>query len=234
MKHLIIALFAGLNSLCINAQTFENIRSELRDSVIVIYYDLIGTSNSNKALVVPYSSHNNFTKPLTNIHGDVGKVTAGNGKRISWFYGNELNNFNDYLTFELEAEAIINLQILKPTKYLRRGKDNLMQWAGGLPQDSVKLELISPENTIIWNAAILNKSKKFDCKPSKKLALGRGYEFKISSGDDQTIQPIEMRRKVSRIWIFSPAILAAGTTILLLKKSNEEPLPSAPSPPDSN
>jgi hypothetical protein len=224
-------LLGGHSAFC---QVIENIRSSVDGDKIVIEYDLPKIPANAWIDIKAYGSHNSFSSPLTNVTGANGKITSiGASNKLVWNYGNVLDNFNGDLSFEIEAEVIFKLTFVKPKKSVRRGKDNTFSWTGGRPEEYVRLKLIAPGSDVVWEKDVPNKVGMLKVNPRPKLALSKEYQIELSTKDDTTIVPIQMKRKVSRFWIVSPIVLAAGAGAYFLF-FGEEPLPTAPGPPNGN
>ena len=216
------------------SQVIENVRTRIEEDKIILQYDLKTAPTDAWIELKVFSSHNSFSKPLANISGAVAKVTPGANKQIEWQYGHELDNFNGDLAFELEAEVIFHMRFGTPKKSLRRGKENTIEWSGGRPQDSIHFEFISADKKVIWNKTALNKTGTLNLQPDPNLTLGKGYHLQLTSKDDKVTIPIQLKRKVARAWIISPAVIAIGTIVYLLLPDSKEGLPNAPEPPAGN
>jgi hypothetical protein len=228
----VLASFLMMISSCY-AQVIENsIRTSAENGKIIITYDLKNNFPGTWINTIILGSHNSFAYPLTNVTGDVGKVSPGTNKRIEWTYGTQLDNFNGDLSFEIETEFVPNLAI--SSKSMRRGKTNKITWLGGRTQDTLTLILKSLDERVIAQDRYLNNLGKASINLSPNLKLGEGYKLQLTSKNDQLSIPIKMKRKVSRFWIVAPSIIVTGGLIYLLMPGEPEPLPKAPEPPASN
>src|SRR4051812_7433467 len=81
------------------AQKLTNVRATIDSATntVNILYDLQGAMEGQLYQVNLYSSHNNFSSPLSFVNGDVGDgITPGTDKQIVW-QPKELLNFNGQL-----------------------------------------------------------------------------------------------------------------------------------------
>ncbi|MBN1482486.1 hypothetical protein EH223_10615 [candidate division KSB1 bacterium] len=114
MKYLIIAclfFFSCMQLLAAEGGLVSNVGFEQEDELIKIHYDL-GGSNKTYKVVLSFSTANNTDyhyKPKS-ITGDIGKVTAGQGKEINWAYKQEFpQGLNvEELIFTVTAESYKN------------------------------------------------------------------------------------------------------------------------------
>src|ERR1700755_762821 len=92
----------------LSAQRLENIHAEVINGGerVMITYDITGVPVNQKFKISVYSSHNNYSAPLTQVTGDINNVGPGVGKRIEWNARNEMNDYNGDITFELHADPI--------------------------------------------------------------------------------------------------------------------------------
>ena len=223
------------------SQIIENIRASTEGTKIIIQYDLkvasvdspIVAQNDFWVEIKAYSSHNFFAAPLANVSGAIGKVIPGIDKQIEWQYGKELDNFNGNLSFEIGAEVIFHLKFITPKQSIRRGKDNAIAWTGGRVNDQIHFELISSTKDVVWKTTALSETGILNLKTERSLPVGKGYHLQMTSTDEKITIPIKVKRKVSRFWLVSPIVVAAGAVVYLVLVK-QDPLPIAPDPPGGN
>lgn len=93
-----------------SAQQVINVRAEVLNKTVVVWYDLTGGSSGEKfAVQISYSSDGgrNFSAPLRSVTGDVGDgVTAGRGKRITWDVLKDVDGLmGDNFAFKVAAKG---------------------------------------------------------------------------------------------------------------------------------
>jgi hypothetical protein len=84
MKKLIIQILTVLICLSSHAQKVSNIRAEQRGQDIVVFYSLEATSPCEVSLLLSQDNGSNWSAPLKNVSGDVGKNISGGEKQIAW------------------------------------------------------------------------------------------------------------------------------------------------------
>jgi len=228
----VVGIFLFSHSL---AQEFRNIRTRVDDEKIIIIYDLESLEIYSKVMVRIFSSHNNFTDPLENVTGDVGLVTPGPNRRITWNAGT-LTKSIDSLTFDLKGEIIYILKINSPSTngILKRGTSITIRWQGGNPSQNLNISLISPKNKITQLASTPNTGK-YAWDIPKNIKTGAGYYLKLTeegeSAEDTYIeQRVIIKRKFPLAFYGIPILGAAVYLLIKSGGSDDEKLPDAPKP----
>ncbi len=228
----VVGIFLFSQSL---AQEFRNIRTRVDDEKIIIIYDLESQEVYSKVMVRIYSSYTNFSVPLENVTGDVGLVTPGPNRRITWNAG-ELSKKIDSLTFQLKGEIIYILKFISPStnSKLKRGTSTTIRWQGGNPTQNLKISLISPKNKITHLATTSN-SGRYTWVIPQTIKTGAGYYLKLTeegvAGEDTFIeQRVSIKRRFP-LAVYGIPILGAAVYLLIKSgDSDDEKLPDAPKP----
>ena len=84
MKVIIFQLVLTLLIFSAHAQKVSNIRAEQRGQDIVVFYSLETTSPCEVSLLLSQDDGFNWSAPLKNVLGDVGKNISGGEKQITW------------------------------------------------------------------------------------------------------------------------------------------------------
>lgn len=182
----IVFMFAfGLMCFGIKAQTIQHVKAVFLDGKVTVTYDLIGGKSNQKFALDLYGSHNNFSKPLAKVSGDVGKnITPGVGKKIIWEAAQEFSTYRNDITFKIKGEAMpLPLVIKNPAGgKLKRGKKTVITWEGGKPTQNVKLELYKGAE-LINTIAETSNAGQYSWNIPKKQSNGI-YTLKLSAGQE--------------------------------------------------
>jgi hypothetical protein len=221
-------------------QSLQNIRASVQDGKAKITYDLTGNGDTNQVYSISiYSSHNNYTSPLTRVTGDIGKnVFAGVDKIIVWNIIEELEAYKGEVTFKVKGEMIIAPLTFKTPMQgstVRRGKKTKVLWNGGRKDQSIKLELY--EKNILVKTLNEEKNKgAYEWQLPKDFKRGN-YTMKLSGGSE-TIQSEEFKVKarIPLVVKVLPVLLIGGAVSFFAlgdeggEKSANDNLPAAPGP----
>ena len=227
MSRMVVLCLIILHRLAVS-QTFQNIHAQMEGGNVIIHYDLAGTAKGVKVNVRVYSSHNNFTAPLSKVHGDIQNVIPGKDKRVVWNATEEIKTFSGKISFELRGDLVYEWMFLNPREStsMRRGKEATIKWQGGAPTDKFKLELMQGKDLQVLHEG--TNTGTFAWKIPKKQVKGTGYVLKLSSGTTSIESgPIKIKRKTPLVVWASPAVLV-GAGLYFLLKPGPEPLPGPP------
>lgn len=228
----VVGIFLFSQSL---AQEFRNIRTRVDDEKIIIIYDLESLEIYSKVMVRIYSSHTNFSIPLEDVTGDVGLVTPGPNRRITWNAG-ELSKKIDSLKFDIKGEVIYILKFNSPSTngIVKRGISITIRWQGGNPSQNLNISLISPKNKITQLATTSNTGR-YTWDIPKDIKTGAGYYLKLTeegvAGEENYIeQRIIIKRKFPLAIYGIPIVGAAIYLLIKSGDSDDDKLPDAPKP----
>lgn len=86
------------------SQQIMNVKFTQSGNQIIITYDITGSQPGQIFdNVQVYSSLDNFSSPLRSVKGDIGTVTAGAGKRITWDVLSDRESLSTSISFEVRA-----------------------------------------------------------------------------------------------------------------------------------
>jgi hypothetical protein len=226
------------------AQSVLNVRAEAKGNLVYIAYDLKGSLPGQLFRVTVFSSHNNMQEPLQYVRGDVGEGVSAGSRQIEWGAAKELSRFTGELTFRVQAVLTFSPFALKTPReagtVYRRGRTYSFQWAGGLANEQLKLELYrdSLPNAVITRT--LNTGK-YAWEIPVNVQPGDNYRLKVSSlGDPNNYRfsPFfTIKRKIPTVLKIVPLGVAAATGVLLIPARQSGPpeeqqeLPEAQGPP---
>jgi hypothetical protein len=232
---LILFLFVGIQA---SAQRLENIRAEAINGgeKVLITYDLNGGSQGQKFKVTLYSSHNNYSTPLSLISGDVNDVTPGTGKKIEWNAKSEMVEYSGDITFELRADPIFAAITINKLTGVRQGNSTSINYSGVAPGETVKVELMR-DGTVINNLGNSNSPSNYTWNVPAEIQSGSNYQIKLTAGlRTATSDPFDVsgaKKKIKTKWIIIPAAaVVAGVVIFLVTRPKESKSKDLPTPPD--
>lgn len=239
-KKLLILFFILL--LFINygySQQVENLRLEQLGDKIIIHFDFSARNQGDLYQLKVFQSTDGFTKPINLVKGDVGDmIIPGNGKQIEWYAREELGAFKGPLIVEIRVfESPENLYIQSPavgTK-VKRGKQALVRWTGGINEDKVSIQLLSDGSLLTTLAEEIDNTGQFDWNIETDTKPGKNYSVRIlgsgSAGIESTSSEFAVARKLP-IWLYAVPVLVVGGIIPFLddKPPEDGNLPAAPDP----
>src|SRR3989339_760752 len=90
------------------AQKIDNVRFEINDPNINIYYDIVNAKPNQDFYVTAFCSMDggiNYGKPLNSVNGDIGfSIKGGKGKKIVWDVLNDMEQLkSDRVMFKIKA-----------------------------------------------------------------------------------------------------------------------------------
>lgn len=220
MRNLIFLLF--LVPVLSFSQKIENTKAEAAGEKIIITYDLTQGEPGDTYTISLFASHNNFSKPLSKVFGDIGQgVQEGKSKRIEWESKAEVGNYKGALTFEIEAIVIAPLTLKTEVTSTKRGKTLPLRWRGGDHNQNVKIELLKGGDVVGVVGTLSNKGFYEWNVPSKQPA-GKDYTLRLVNGrETASSQPFAIKPKIP-MWVKIAIPVAALGAILVLPKSSSE------------
>lgn len=225
-----------------NAQSIQNVRaSPLQDGKVTVTYDIVDAKANQKFVIELYGSHNNFSSPLTEVTGDVGKdIFGGPGRKIIWSASNELGDFKGEINFRVKGHVIViaaafAFKFPVEGSSIRRGKTTDLKWEGGTSGQNIKLELYKGSVKVSAIAETKNTGI-YNWPVPKNLAKG-DYVVKLSSGSETVnSKTFAVKPKVPLLLKALP-LLAVGGVVAALggggggpKPITSSDLPAAPGP----
>jgi len=214
-------------------QDFANIRVVGEGGQLIVLYDLVSPKAATYTVAL-YSSHNNFSSPVLNAKGDVGKgQKPGINKRIAWDAATEMPSFKGDIIVELGGQVDVvklGLNTSVPQKGLKKGKKAIINWQGGTLHPTVKIELLKDGRV----ASSLGEQKNtgvYEWKVPKDFDSGSNFQFRISAGEENVqTTPFAIKSGLP-LWLkIAVPAAAVGTTLAIIIFGGEDDLPEAPGP----
>jgi hypothetical protein len=168
------------------AQTVENINTRFDGEKIVITYDLIHSNTTEKFKVDLYSSHDNYSSPLTLVTGSVGEnISPGRANRAVWDAKSSLPaDFDGVIVIRIKISKMV---VRSPLAFrplaatvLKRGRSLAVQWTGGLPDEKISLQLLQRDVPVVGVANTIANSGGYTWKMPKSVK-GKNYSLLLSS-----------------------------------------------------
>ncbi len=235
-----ILCVAVLCSFVAHAQRFENVRATFNNGTVLITYDLTGASTGQQFNVQIFGSHNNYSAPLKAVTGDVGeKVNPGANRQIQWNAAAELGTYSGDIAFRLKGAPIAMPFSFTGPQSVRRGKNAVIKWKGGLPNQQVRLEVVQNGSVVNSITTGTNNSGEYTWLVPSDLPRG-SYNLKITGGAETAqSNTIKAKSKLPLFLIVAPVVVAGVLIAVLAKKDPSTPgsgdptsedLPDAPGP----
>lgn len=229
---LLILVFGAFQ---LSAQRLENIRAEAQNGgeKVIITYDLNGVAAGAKYKVAVYSSHNNYSTPLSQVTGDLNDVTGGTGKRIEWNARGEMVEYTGDITFELRADPIIVPLTVKTPSGVKKGKTIKINYSGVASGESIKLDLIK-SGVVVNQVGNTSDPSQYTWSVPIDVEKGSDYQIRLTAGSRTTTSGSFSIKPKSKAWMYIvPAVVVTGVVVFLVtkpKKSDNKDLPSPPDP----
>ena len=229
--------FFLLGSLQGGCQSVENVvaRVEGGDKVI-IQYDLKGDEQDERFKVKVYSSHNDYSSPLTRVSGDVSDAYAlrpGNAKQVVW-EAQELGSFNGELEFEIRAEVHRMLRVTSPVAgtAVRRGSTTTIRWTGEQGAKKVKIELLK-NGSLVDTPGTVNNSGSYSWSVPKGLKKGKDYSLRFTTDAGSTgSTAFAIRARYPLLLKSAVVALPVAIAVIVLGGDGEDELLPRPPEPD--
>ena len=240
MKILYVLLMAVIVQSGAKAQEVSNLRAETKGNLVIINYDLAGSLPGQLFGIKVFVLRNGQTDSLLYVRGDVGRnVVPGRGKRIEWGAKKEIGVFDNTLAFRVEATLTFSPIALKNpagAAMWRRGKGHTIDWAGGVENEDLQLELWK-DSTLGFIITRTANQGKYDWQVPVGLAPGDDYKIRLASVAAPTnfrfSEPFSIRRKIPLAAKLIPVGVAVGVgTWLLVRRLSEPAEPDLPPPDD--
>lgn len=237
-------LTCSLNPFTGGGQSISNQSARvLEDNDLVeIKYTLLGQKGEIYNVSVS-GSHDNFSKPLISVTGDVGSgIETGGEKTILWQPKTELESFNGRISFEINAE-LISTPILITTpntsnNTYKRGKKLDVSWHGGAKQEIFYVQLLKDgiEKFTLDTLTITNiYNNKLNWQIPGNVRKGDDYQIRITSADRSNVykqsSSFTIRPRIRLVYKLIPLVAGLVTAAIILRP--ERPLKPLPGPPSA-
>jgi hypothetical protein len=229
-----ILLGCGIAALALGqlkAQTVENIASRFDGEKMVVTYDLNFSNPAEKFRVDLYSSHDNYTKPLSFVKGAVGdNVLPGKSNRVEWDAQKSLPaDFDGEITIRVKiirmAAPALVLNPLTTTIY-KRGRTLTLNWSGARPEDKLNIILHKGNQVNLRVQENADNNGKYEWKLPRGVK-GKDYSIKLSPANRPTevvtTQSFIVKPRVPFIVKVLPFLAVGGAAAVLLGGGGEEP-----------
>lgn len=216
----IVTLMTGIT---VRAQTVENINTKFDGEKIVITYDLNYSNPTEKFNVDLYSSHDNYTRPLTLVTGAAGEnVIAGKANRVVWDAKNTLPpDFDGEITIRIKVSRVVipplEVTPLSTTVY-KRGRNIALNWAGGLPNEKLIIDLYQNNVPAQRVAEQMDNSGAYNWKLPKNVK-GKNYDLRVRAvdrPDDLAVSQVFRVKPRTPFIVKVLPLLAVGVAVMVL------------------
>lgn len=217
------SLIVGIMLIYSNAhsQRIENVKAMPLGEKVIVNYDITSATDGQKFKVQLFSSHNNFSSPLTMVSGDLGlnnELFPGTNKRIEWDAKSELVDFEGEIIFEVRSQVIAALySMLTPaigTK-MKKGKTYDISWRGGSTGETVTLELLKSGITALQITSVPN-SGRFSWKVPDNIGKGDDYQVRLTAHSRSTLSNnFTIKKKTSLLIVALPVVAVGGILYFL-------------------
>jgi hypothetical protein len=238
MRRTLILIFSLAVCLhAVRAQKAENISFAFENGLIVVRYDFVDGDPGQAYEFFLYSSHDNFSKPLQMVSGDVGQgITPGGAKTIFWDARAEMGNFKGNVKLKVLGDVYKPLVVFENafTQHrIKRGKQAVIRWSSTFDKDEkLKLEIVR-FNSSLQEFDILNNGT-FTWDIPGNLKAGDGYAVRISQRHNQlkheTSDAFRIRPKIPLGMKLLPVAAAAGAAAIVVGLGGEDTSIEGPPP----
>ena len=233
----LIFLLSGICQLA-SGQRVANLRTELKSGLMTVTYDLVAPSEEYSFDVKLYSSHNNYSVPVTRVTGDVGEgVKSGINKKLIWNVREELGVFQGSLQVELSATpkmVVPAIELISPAggQVVRRGKNLEVKWKGGSKTEEVEIQLTRGTD-LHRKIEKVSNTGSYSLSIAKDEPLGE-YQVRVLSLSGEVFsKPFEVKKPSKLLLKILPVVGLAGVAAVLTgggSSGGVKELPVAPVP----
>lgn len=219
-----------------SAQEFRNIQLTQRGDFVDITFDLAGTDGRTYTILV-LSSHNDASKALEFVSGDVGDgIIPGNGKKIVWNANLEVGNKNMTVRISLEGNTDPPfLSILAPSGgKFKKGKQNQISWEGDT-DSRIRIDVLKAGKSIQRLGDVPNNGS-YDWGIPKDFDSGKDYQIRFTNLSNNNVYITSDYFTIGAAFGIGAKIgiagaVAAGVIIAVLQKPpTDDPIELPPRP----
>lgn len=220
----------------IYSQQLEINRIQLSEDEVIVHYDLTDSVVGRFYTVRLYSSHDDYLNPLVQVSGDVGlEIKPGRSKTIHWKPFEETNTRMDRsLSLEVRATVFIpfiNLERFEELKAIKRGREYMITWSGGRPENVLAFELFRGNDKVFTIANIANNGHYNLIIPTY-IKPGSNYRFKVSDtrNEEEVVYtaPFTIKRKYPLAYRAVPIAMLSILSAVVLQEPDTDDLISDP------
>ena len=196
-----LSLFCLTGFLTSHAQTIENLTNTFDGEKMVITYDLISPDVTQKFKVSLFSSHNNYTTPLTLLTGDFGdNVLPGRNHRVLWDVKNGVPaDFDGKISIKVKAAPMV--PVVEPAKVealsklaikplvqstYKKGSTIQISWSGGQTGDKIIIEVLKSGQVKQKLSEISNSTQSYSWLMSADMKQGKDYTLRLTNSSKTT------------------------------------------------
>ncbi len=226
------------------SQQFQVIDVSQSKGKVIINYNVNPQYRGEKYKVDIYGSHDNYTRPLQYVSGDVGDdvVSDGNTLSIEWNAQRELKTFDGQIQFELRGiVTYVPIHSVGDRISAKQKKETTVRWEGGGSSDRIGIDLVR-DGRIVKRLDDVNNTGEYRWIVGTDLDKGAGYELQLqnlsNSGESFQTNPFKISGGLPIWMIIGPgAVIAAGVVYIVTSGGDgpsgteEADLPSAPGVP---
>ena len=223
-------LFCLTGFLSTRAQTIENVTSAYDGEKMVITYDLNATDATQKFKVSLFSSHNNYTQPLTLLTGDFGdNILPGKNHRVTWDVKNAVPaDFDGEISIKVKAariipvsEPVISKLAVKPlaqNKY-KKGSKVELSWSGGQVGDKIIIEVLKGGQVVQKLSEKPNSAQSYSWQMPTDMKPGKDYTGRLTNssraGDVASSQVFAINPKIP-LWVKGAGVVVFGAVVYVV------------------
>jgi len=231
-----LMLIALLISPVLKAQEIDSITMTQENGKVRLEYDFIQNDSNVPYELYVYSSHDNFTKPLQLVTGDVGKnVYPGLKKTVIWDGATELGNFKGDVILKIKGsiyKPFVNYINVPDRLTIKRGSIYTFEWSYDKKPEKVMLKILR-NGVPLEDPQIIDNLGKYVWSVPKNTPSGKGYTLQLSDPEnlirEESSHSFKVKRKVPLGYIALPtAVIGTAAVILFLPEKGIPEPPSAP------
>ncbi|MDZ7605807.1 MAG: hypothetical protein U5K79_09525 [Cyclobacteriaceae bacterium] len=229
-------LLALLISPILKAQEIDSITMTQENGRLGLEYDFVQNDSNVPYELYLYSSHDNFTKPLQMVSGDIGKnVYPGLNKKIIWEGARELGNFKGEVILKIKGSVykpFVTYVNVPDRLTIKRGSIYTFEWSYDKKPEKLMLKILR-NGVPVADSKIIDNLGKYVWSVPKNIPPGKGYSLQLSDTEnlirEESSHAFRIKRKVPLGFIAVPAALIGSAAVILFLPENVIPEPpSAP------
>jgi hypothetical protein len=240
-RFVVLLLILAVGYTCA-AQNLKIRNIELRDTRLVLHYDLLDSVEGRFYSIRAYSSTDSYLNPLEKVNGDIGlEVKPGMDKIIEWDFRNELPAaYDGKVSVEVRGRIFIpfiNVQSINQYKIFKRKRRYNITWTGGTPQNVLNFDLFNGDKKVYTFPNLANVGHYALEFPSH-ISPDKNYRLRISDTKNKEevvlTEKFRIKRKVPLLLKVIPAGLVGFGIYFFIKpkpvQDADKPIVGAPNP----
>ena len=220
------------------AQEIDTVLTKFESGKVVVNYTFAkGTPDENYELYL-YGSHDNFTRPMQQTIGDIGKnIRPGGQKIIYWDANRELGNFKGDLILKVQGgkyTPFVSYENTPPDLKIKRGSYYTFEWKHDKTPEKILLNILR-NNVPVQESVLMDNTGKFMWSVPTNQKAGGGYQVEIIDTNNhlrrETSENFVVRRKIPLGLKLLPLVIVGGTALVLTSDTDAGGIPDPPPPP---